>query len=231
MNIFLNFAVLSFFSAVAQADIMKDFDSLGGNQVLLEKARELNPDQRVVVVQDRIVPRRRQFEFAPEFSSVLGGDNFLVTRNANLNAHFHFNPQWSVGAKYSQMFNRLSQDGENLLTDTALISRGRALVPDIDFPKSQWLLTLDYYPVYGKMNFFNRGIVHFDVYGLLGGGRIELSSGSTSTWTAGGGVGFWISQHLTTRLELRYQSYSANRYNGPYAVDLTVAGIQVGYLL
>ena len=233
----VSWALISFLAAallmasVGRAEILEDFDSLGGNKVLLEKARALNPDQEVMVVQDRVVNRKYRFEMAPEFNSVLGGDNFLITRAASANAHFHFNHRWSLGAKYSQMFNRLSQDGENLLTDTAAISKGRALVPDIDYPKSQWLLTLDYYPLYGKLNFFNKSILQFDIYGLVGAGRIELSSGSTSTWTAGAGVGFWISQHLTTRLEMRYQNYKAVRYNGPYNVDLTVAGVQVGYLL
>ena len=227
----LLFVVLVLESTFAFADLMQDFESLGGNDVLLEKAKALNPDQRVFVVQDRIVSRRRRFEFAPEFHTVLGGDNFLVTRGASANVHFHFNPQWSIGLKYSRMFNRLSQDGENLLNDSALNMKGRALVPDADYPMAQSLATIDYYPIYGKFNFFNRGIVHFDVYGLLGGGNLQLASGSTNTWTAGAGMGFWISQHLTSRLELRYQSYTAQRYNGAYAVDLTALGVQVGYLL
>lgn len=225
------FAGVLFVPFFSHADLLQDFDSLGGNKVLLEKAQALNPEQNVFVVQDRIVSRKNRFEIAPEFHSVLGGDNFLISRAMSLNAHFHFNPQFSIGAKYSRMFNQLSQDGENLLNDSALNMRGRSLVPDIDYPVSQWLATFDYYPIYGKFNFFNRGIVHFDVYGLLGAGNIQLASGSSSTWTAGTGMGFWISQHLTARLELRYQNYNAQRYTGAYKVDATVLGLQMGYLL
>ncbi|MEI7973586.1 MAG: hypothetical protein WCH11_04380, partial [Bdellovibrio sp.] len=61
-----------FASLFSQADLLQDFDSLGGNKVLLEKAQALNPEQNVYVVQDRIVSRKNRFEIAPEFHSVLG---------------------------------------------------------------------------------------------------------------------------------------------------------------
>ncbi len=227
MKKFLAFALL--FSVQVRADLLKDFDSLGGNDVLLERAKELNPEQKIYVVQDRIVDRFRRFEFAPEYASVLGGDSFMESRQYGVNIHFHFNPRWSLGAKYSYMNNSLSRDGENLIQDTSII--GKYKIPDIDFPKNQKLAFVNYYPIYGKMNLFNAGVSHFDVYGQLGYGQIELKSGTTPTWTAGAGVGFWISQHVTTRLEFRYQNYKAQRYDGPTSMDLTLIGIQVGYLL
>lgn len=221
---------LSLASAPSLAqDLLKDFDTLGGNDVLLDKARALNPDSSISVVQQRIVPRRNRFEFAPEFSSVLGGDSYNRTQNIGMNVHYHITPQWSVGLKYNYSFNTLRPEGENLINDTA--ATGKSIVPDIDYPKSQALALLNWYPIYGKMNLYDLGVTHFDVYTVVGGGMIELRSGNTGTFTAGGGVGLWWSQHLTTRAELRYQRYEASRYTGPVAMDTTVAGIQVGYLL
>ncbi len=211
------------------ADLMKDFDTLGGNDVLLEKAKALNPEAQIRIVQDRVVSRRRRVELAPEFSSVLGGDAYNMTSNIGINAHYHFTPQWSVGLKYSYSFNQLRQEGEYLINDVSV--SGKAQIPQIDFPKQQAQLVLNWYPIYGKMNLYDLGVVHFDVYALAGGGQIELKSGMTTSYTAGGGIGLWVSQHLSTRLELRYEGYTAKRYTGDTNMNTTVAGIQVGYML
>ena len=216
-------------SGIAHADLMEDFDKLGGNDVLLEKARALEPDRQITVVQDRIVSRTLRFELSSEFASVLGGDAYLSTRSYGINAHFHINPHWSLGLKYATMNNTLSPEGNNLIEDSSVL--GKRIVPELDYPKDQAMALINFYPIYGKLNVFNQGIVHFDVYALAGAGSVNLKSGSKSTWTAGGGVGMWFSQHLTTRVEMRYQNYESTRSNGVNSMDLTVASVQVGYLL
>lgn len=220
--------VLTCTNAVA-ADLLKDFDTLGGNDVLYDKAKALNPDASISVVQKRIVPRKNRFEFSPEFASVIGGDSYNRTQNIGMNVHYHFTPQWSVGLKYNYAFNELRPEGENLINDTA--TTGKRIVPDIDYPKQQTLAVLNWYPIYGKMNLYDLGITHFDIYALVGGGMIDLRSRNTGTITAGGGIGLWWSQHLTTRAELRYQRYEAIRRDGQVAMNTTVLGVQVGYLL
>jgi hypothetical protein len=49
--------------------------------------------------------------------------------------------------------------------------------------------------------------------------------------TAGGGFGFWFSQHLTSRLELRYLNYESERLAGAANMKLMVANFGLGYLL
>jgi outer membrane beta-barrel protein len=210
--------------------LLKDFDTLGGNDVLLDKARELNPDQRISIVQDRIVQRRNRLEIAPEFASVLGGDAYNHTDGFALNAYYHITPHWALGAKYEYDANSVRPEGQNLI-DQALKESDRNLIPDIDYPKGQALALVDYFPIYGKMNFFDVGVVHFDVYAVAGGGQVFLRSGNTATYTGGGGIGFWFSQHLSTRMELRYQTYQAQHFSGAEKMNLTVASLQIGYLL
>jgi outer membrane beta-barrel protein len=209
--------------------ILKDFDTLGGNDVLLDKAKALNPETRVRVVQDRIVSRRNRIELAPEYSNVLGGDPYNKTQNVGLNVHYHINPQWSVGAKYAYSFNELRPEGNSLINDPNVTSQ--ALIADIDYPKSQMMALVNWYPFYGKLNIFDMGVAHFDVYAIAGYGSMELKSGNHPTYTGGGGVGFWISQHLTARAEVRYQEFKAMHYNGEVEMNTTVLGLQVGYLL
>lgn len=220
---------LGFCPLVATADIMEDFDKLGGNDVLMEKAKALEPDTQISVVQDRVVRRNNRFEFSPELTSVVGGDSYLDTRGVGLNVHYHINPHWSLGVKYSSLYNEFSPEGKNLINDSGLL--GKNIVPEVDYPKDQTLATVAVYPIYGKLNMFNRGIAHFDVYALAGYGTLNLRSGTASTWTAGGGLGFWISQHFTTRFEMRYQTYDTQRSTGTSAMDLSVVSMQMGYLL
>jgi outer membrane immunogenic protein len=228
-GIALILALSSGASAVADEGIMEDFDSLGGNDVLLERARSLNPTSTVSIVQDRIVDRRLRFELAPEVGRTLGGDSYQTTNRFGANLHFHITPKWSVGAKYSYLTNKLSAEGESLINDTSIYGQG--LVPEIDYGKQEYMGLVNFYPIYGKLNMFDLGIAHFDVYVLAGAGQIVLRSGPTPTWTAGGGIGFWISQHLTMRFELRYQTYTAKRFLGETTLDLTNASVQFGYLL
>ena len=216
-------------ASTSHAQVMEDFDSLGGNKVLLERAKDLNPDSKVEVVQDRIVNRHNRLEVSPEFGTTVGGDTFISTMRTGLTAHYHFNPHWSLGLKYASMSNSLTKDGENLIKDTS--RGGKTIVPDLDYPVQEYLAVLAWYPIYGKINLFDKGIAHFDVYGQIGNGQIELHSGSTSTWLGGVGIGFWLSQHLTSRLELDVQNYKAQRVLGDSNLTVTIASFSMGYML
>jgi outer membrane immunogenic protein len=222
--------------ALAQT-VESEFDGLGGNKILLDKARELNPDTKVEVVQDRVVPRKNRFEFAPEFSGTMGGDDtYTKSQSVGLNINYHINHRWSVGAKYNYTFNKLTAEGEAMIdaasADRLANPRNPTMpIPEIDHQKSESLVMLNWYPIYGKMNLFDKSIAQFDVYGLLGAGRVELKSGSKPTYTVGGGIGFWMSQQISTRLELRYQKYNVDYITGPKNLDLAIASVQVGWLL
>lgn len=211
-------------------DVMSDFDKLGGNEVLLEKAKALQPETQVTIVQDRLVKRNIRFEFMPEFIAVVGGDPYTETKGIGLSTQFHINPHLSFGVKYSQFGNKLSKEAENMISGTSN-ALGRAIVPDIDYASDQVLGVVNFYPFYGKMNVFNR-IAHFDVYALLGGGNTTLASGAKRTLTGGGGVGFWITNHFTARWELRYQTYKSQLKTGEdLDMNLTVSSLQFGWLL
>lgn len=218
--------VLSFVAAglAAKADIMEDFDSLGGNDVLLEKAQALNPETKIEIVQGRIVDRNFRHELFPEYGNVLGGDAYLNSQYLGVNYNFHINPRWSVGLKFNNYMNELGSEGKNLIKQFGYI-------PEMDWPKQSYMGVFNYYPMYGKFSFFGKGIVHFDFYLLAGYGNIELKSGGSPALTAGGGIGFWFSQHLTSRLEVRYLNYTSQRFTGSADMKLTVANFSVGYLL
>ena len=212
------------FAAEKKKDAISGFDSLGGNEALLEQAKELNPETSVSIVQKRAVSRTKRFEIAADYGMNAGGEPYLKTQNIGAQVNFHINPKWSVGARYYYHLNKLTDEADRLIFQEGLI-------PDTDHPKSTTLATLNYYPIYGKLNLFDKSVVQYDVYGLAGAGQVQLKSRSTTTWTAGAGIGFWLSQHLALRGEIRYQTYNIKPYTGERPLDLTMADFSLGYLL
>ncbi|HMN69317.1 MAG TPA: outer membrane beta-barrel domain-containing protein [Bdellovibrionales bacterium] len=213
-----------------------DFDSLGGNTILLERARALEPDKNVSVVQERTVSRRNRVEIAPEFGNTFGGQTYTSTKTLGINLNYHIRPWISVGVKYNKAFKDLTPEGEALI-DEAIADYNRDPAnpdkpfPELDYVKDETLGLLNWYPFYGKLKFTERNVVHFDLYAVAGAGTVRLNSGSSSTWTAGGGIGFWLAKHLTARFEMRYQTYTAQYFTGARDLDLTIGSFQMGWLL
>ena len=109
-------------------------------------------------------------------------------------------------------------------------------VPGYTFAKDSYLLVADFYPIYGKMNMFDQGIAQFDVYLLGGAGQINLGTGSAPLYTAGLGVGFWISSHISSRIEGRWEGHSENVDYGSgdlrsRQMNETVLQASIGFLL
>ncbi|MGZ3746066.1 MAG: outer membrane beta-barrel domain-containing protein, partial [Pseudobdellovibrionaceae bacterium] len=214
-KIILALILFSTVSAVAaEENLDSEFDSLGGNKIFLDKAKALEPEKNISIVQNRTVSLEKRFEIAPEFSGTFGGDAYCRTKSIGLNSFYHFNSHWALGAKYNYSFNELTPEGEAMVHQAYEQFKSQpaspsVAYPKVDYPKSEMMALFNYSPIYGKMNLLDKSIVHFDVYLLAGYGKVELSSGGTPTYTTGGGFGFWLNQNFSTRLEMRYQSFTA----------------------
>lgn len=222
-------AMIGFSKTLWASELMKDFDSLGGNSDLYEKAKALNPEIKTQVIQKRIVDRRMRLEISPTYTTYWGGNPYISSQSAGMEASFHITPRFSVDLAYTFAFtNNITSEGQFLI-DKAIIDDDN-LVPDIDYPTSALMGFVTYYPFFGKLNMFDK-VVHFDIYTSLGAGTTELSSGNQTTLGANLGMGIWWSQHLTSRIGYRYQTYEAQLKNGPQQLDMSSGFISVGYLL
>lgn len=222
-------------TTASQQKIEQEFDGLGGNGILLEKARALNPEVHTTVVQNRIVDRTNRIEVAGSYDNSFGGDTYVRTGTFSLNGQYHFNNRWSAGAKLGQSFNKLTSEGADLVARaTADFNKNpqnsTAPVPDIDYPTGVTMGYVNYYPLYGKISWLGQGISHFDVYGQLGYGNMTLKSGGTAATSAGLGIGVWGNENITTRFEMAYMNYTAKYYSGPIKLGVTSASVQVGWL-
>ncbi len=230
-------AVLALASLASQAHatVSDDLSSLGTNAESIKRANRLESRSRVAIVQNRTVDRHWRIEVGTNYGAVASGDSYLQTQNLGFDADLHISPKFSLGVRYAKAFNQLTPEGKNIF-DAAQAAKNSGQpnfgnFPAVDYQESSILGMINWYMMYGKINFFDVSVVQFDIYSLAGAGTVQLSSGSAPTYTAGGGIGFWFSQHVTSRLELRYQTYADHPAGGSRNLNLIVANLGLGVLL
>ena len=213
----------------SHASASSDLENLGGNAAVIKKAKHFDSNNKVRIVQNRLVDRNMRLELGLTYGPVANGPSYLNTQNYGGQLEFHIIPQISVGARYTKAANSFTPEGRKMF-DAAKNTPG-APFPDIDRPESQWLATATWYMLYGKLNLFDAGVSQFDIYSVAGAGQITLASGTAPTFTAGAGVGFWWSKHFTSRLEARWQGYEDQVYTGARQLNVIVAQAGIGILL
>jgi outer membrane immunogenic protein len=222
-------------AAHADQDVQKDFDSLGDNDALVERARAMDPHNSMDIVQQRLVDRNLRFEFGIGGGLVGGGDSFYDSETLNANLDFHINPHWSLGLRYARYYNQLTSEGQQTFNYAQSGVPGFQ-VPDLAFPVESGLAVVNWYPIYGKLGFVS-SVAHFDLYLTAGYGKTSTQDAYyglnylSDTWTAGGGVGIWWTNHITSRLEVRYQTYQDQVSSGMRREDTATATASVGFLL
>lgn len=233
--LFIALAFAALIAVEAQAaSVSSDMSSLGSNKEISERANRLESRTRVAIVQNRAVDRRLRLELGVNYGPVAAGDSYLRTQVAGFAADFHIVPQFSLGVRYAQSFNALTSEGKNqfaLAQDAKTRGSVDYRVPDIDYPESSVIGVATWYMMYGKMNVFDLKTVQFDLYSLAGAGSQKLASGDTPTYTAGGGIGLWLNNHLTSRFEMRWQGYQDKVYTGTRDLNLIIANFGIGVLL
>lgn len=219
---------LLFFAQQAFAKTSDELDSLGVNRDVVKKACRLNPNNKVKIVQKRAVDRTWRVEGAVGYGYLTGGSPYVDSQQLEGSLEVHVTPRFSLGGRYYSFKNQLSKEGERVFNAQS------GVAPDVrDFPKDGYLASLSYYPIYGKINLFNMNVTQFDIYLSAGYGQINLDrSGSSDLISAGGGVGFWFTNWLTSRFEIRYQTYKDMvSTDESRRLEQTVFTAKVGFLL
>lgn len=228
-------------SSQAFSSASEDLEGLGANRQIKDRAAHLENRTRIGVVQGRAVDRNWRMELGASYGPVAYGNSYLYTQNAGLNADLHINPRFSLGFRYSRAFNQLTNEGKSQFDQARATntSSGAFQKPQVSYPEDEMMGVVNWYMTYGKVNFFDMKTVQFDLYSLAGYGQVKmttdinnkLDSAWTSTWTAGLGLGFWLSQHFSIRFEGRYQTYADQVYTGSRNLNLIVGTVGLGVLL
>ncbi|MGZ3771277.1 MAG: outer membrane beta-barrel domain-containing protein [Bdellovibrio sp.] len=230
---FLTCALFLNNASASQINAKEDIDTLGGNQELMEMAEKVKSSSRSRIVQERIVDRNNALELGLSYGNTFGGDAYIKTQSMGVAADYHFTPRWSLGVRYYDFGNGLTSEGQRIFNEarSTYAVGGRAHIVDIDYPLNATMALVNWYPIYGKTSFLDMGVTQFDLYMLAGGGSITLSSGNTSILTAGLGLGAWITKHLTSRFEIRYQKYEDKIITGNRSLDIVVGSVGLGWIL
>jgi outer membrane beta-barrel protein len=212
---------------VARAgDLNSDLDSLDTNEQVMTRARKLDPNNQIGIVQNRLVDRNMRLEVDGIFGGVANGESYVSTMDYGIQAEFHIVPQFSLGARYIRSSNSITPQGQEVLNQYS--SQPNSTISKIDQPESQVLATATWYMLYGKLNLFDMAVTQFDIYSVFGGGQMNTQLGSSPTYTAGGGIAFWWSQHVSSRFEIRYQTYSDQAVG---RLNTVVGTAGIGFLL
>lgn len=221
-------------SAMAQSNA-NSLNTLGNQSQIMQKARPSIPANTYRVVQKRVIERDFRSELGISVGTVAGGgDSYYETSNLGLQYDFHLNTRFSLGLRYHMNFNRLTPEGKRVYDraeQMAQAGNNGYVVPDLDQPLSTALATVSFYPVYGKVSWFESTVSYFDFYVMAGGGTTQLKNGSSPVATAGLGMGMWWNQYLTSRFEARYQTYEDQIFTGKRRIEGAVATFTMGLLL
>lgn len=221
--------------AKTNSNLKKEFQTLGDNKDVIDRVKKMDSQQKIRVVQNRLVNRTNRIELAFDYGSLFGADSYVKTSNLGAQLQYHINPQWSLGVEFHKSYNNLTAEGQKQYDlayacqqkDSACTQR----FAGVDFPLETQMATISFYPIYGKMNLFDAGIAQFDLYTTLGYGKKKLNSGSTDVFAAGAGVGVWLNNYFTTRLELRYENYKDLLDIEPRTQSAVTAIASVGVLI
>lgn len=167
----------------------------------LSDLAKLAPFADVAMIQKRYLPRTGRFEAYIAANTILN-DAFFTTIGADARLAYYFTERYGLELQAMGMFSsdrRTTKDlRESSVATTSFVQ-----------PKSYFGLDFKWSPVYGKMTYRNRRIIHFDMYFSAGGGSTSHSQGSSPTIHLGTGQNFALTKSMTFRWDFSLNMYSA----------------------
>ena len=177
---------------------LTDFNGLG----------RLAPFSEVSVIQKRFLPKTERFQIylGP---TLITNDPFFNTIGGEIKASYFLNESWGVELNYFA----LSTSEKDSTKDLKSI-QGVSTV-NLVYPKSYVGLDLMYVPIYGKMSWFNRRIIPFDLYFSGGYGTTNTQAGETAgnVHLATGQI-FSLSKGMAFRWDFSWNFYNATGIDG-----------------
>ncbi len=169
----------------------------------LSELSELSPFSDVAVIQKRFMPKTSRFEFSADLGNTLN-NAFFNNWGTIFRTSYFFNEYWGIEAMYYWL-NSSMRDVTKNLEDKQKVETRSLVVPE-----RYMGLAAKWIPVYGKIAWFNRHIVPFDLYFNLGAGTTQTRDGSATTFQFSGGQMFFVSKSWGVRWDLAVNNYTAN---------------------
>lgn len=167
----------------------------------------LAPFSEVSVIQRRFLPKTDRFQLFGGVSLVTNQPWFT---QAGVNLRIGYNFWESLGLEFTYS---LLQNSERDVTREAR-ERHNIQADEIAFAKNFMGAVIQWSPIYGKMAWFNKRIIPFDLYFNVGGGTVKVANKtgdeSKPGIMAGTGQVFAITKGMGFRWDFTYLTYEVN---------------------
>lgn len=162
----------------------------------------LAPFNDIAVIQRRYLPKTNRFEFYPSVGNVIN-DVFFLNPILSGRLAYSFSEKYAVeGVAFTS--SKSERQSVKDLKKRGVITEGFV------FPQSYYGLDFKWTPIYGKMGFFNKSIVPFDQYFLLGGGVTNTNQKtSPGTFHLGTGQTYALSKWIAARWDVSFYWFSS----------------------
>jgi len=162
----------------------------------------------IAVMQRRYLPKTGRLELFPNLGFIIN-DAFFTNAIFSARASYYFTEAY--GVELNGMY--LSTTDRNVTKE--LKSNWNIETRALVTPQSYLGLDFKWSPVYGKMGYFDKSIIPFDMYFALGGGNTRTNQGSdSSTLHIGMGQIFAITKWAAFRWDVSSYWYQAQANNG-----------------
>ncbi|MBX3035108.1 MAG: outer membrane beta-barrel domain-containing protein [Bdellovibrionaceae bacterium] len=162
----------------------------------------LSPFAEVSVIQRRFMPKTGRFQLFGGLTMITNDPFFNVYGGVGKAGYF-FTETLGVELNYFALSTneaKATQELKNMQgvkTDNLIIT------------KNFWSADLVYAPIYGKMSWFNRTIIPFDLYFSLGYGATGTQNGSAGTLHLAAGQIFSMSKSTAFRWDFSWNFFNA----------------------
>jgi outer membrane beta-barrel protein len=200
---------------------------------LQDKLKKLNiPDDKIapLVTKDKLYTINKRYssltnrhEVSTFYGNNFTADSHIVSSQMGATYRYHIDPSFSVGIRYSEMANDLSESGKTLF-------RENARIVDTDFANNSTDVFMNFNFLYGKLAIGNSRVVYFDQYMALGVGSIDLASGVQSFATVDIGLAFWLGKNYSARFGVKNEMYTQRTRVESKRRNNAIGYMGIGYL-
>ncbi|MCB0349877.1 MAG: outer membrane beta-barrel domain-containing protein [Bdellovibrionales bacterium] len=177
----------------------------------LSELSTLAPFEDIAVLQRRFLPKTGRVELSGSLA-LSTNNQYFNNYGVNLRGAYYFQEKYGIEGVYQYLANS-ERPITSGLTENQSIST-RSLVE----PESFMGVTFKWTPLYGKMAWFQKRIIPFDIYFTPGVGVSNTASGgSASTMTLGMGQLFALNKSYGVRWDFNWNYYQTE-------VDVTTTG-------
>jgi len=176
---------------------------------------ELSPFKDIAVIQKRYMPKTNRFEFSSTIGTSVN-NAFYTNWGFVGKLGYYWNEQWGLEAMYYWL-NSSQRDITNKLHDKQGVETRSLVVPENFLG-----LAVKWVPIYGKVAWFNKRIIPFDLFFAAGGGLSKTGlNESEPTVHLSAGQLFYVSKSWGVRWDIAINSYNAKilKSNGTSLVE------------